>query len=408
MSYCSKYPPRLSSTLVANVHVGYLGQVTTYPATASEVLQQRWYSSVKTANFVGLSRRQLPVNSFLAGSYVITDRGGSARKWGGSSYQYWNGSAQTMFPAMYSGIIASGHHNYDDTQVAIRAEQHALSKCANMKMNVAQSFAERKQTANLLISSVNRFVTVAMLLRKGKFSEVNRALGKRRQLFSGKRFEKDAVRPPTQKDFSNLWLEYSYGWRPLLADVYGAAELLAQTATKSRPLSARGTYKNLETLKSRYTSFGVTSECITQREQSGLCRFEFDITDQLADVLKSTGISNPALLAWELLPYSFVVDWFIPVGNYLENWNAASGLKFVRGHTTVRTRSTSVCKHVGNTQGYEFLSGYECYATVARINRSKLSTFPSARFPTFSLDLNLSQVTSGLALLHQIFDRRKG
>lgn len=30
------------------------------------------------------------------------------------------------------------------------------------------------------------------------------------------------------------------------------------------------------------------------------------------------GLQDPLSVAWELLPYSFVLDWFIPVGNYLQ------------------------------------------------------------------------------------------
>lgn len=30
------------------------------------------------------------------------------------------------------------------------------------------------------------------------------------------------------------------------------------------------------------------------------------------------GLQDPELVAWELVPFSFVCDWFIPIGNYLQ------------------------------------------------------------------------------------------
>jgi hypothetical protein len=43
--------------------------------------------------------------------------------------------------------------------------------------------------------------------------------------------------------------------------------------------------------------------------------------------LNGTGLLNPALLYWELMPYSFVVDWFIPVGDVLASLTAGLGLE---------------------------------------------------------------------------------
>jgi hypothetical protein len=39
------------------------------------------------------------------------------------------------------------------------------------------------------------------------------------------------------------------------------------------------------------------------------------------DTQRTLGLYDPAGLAWELLPFSFVADWFVPIGNYLENLN---------------------------------------------------------------------------------------
>jgi hypothetical protein len=36
------------------------------------------------------------------------------------------------------------------------------------------------------------------------------------------------------------------------------------------------------------------------------------------DVVGLSGLKDPLSVAWELLPYSFVADWFIPIGDFLQ------------------------------------------------------------------------------------------
>jgi hypothetical protein len=36
-------------------------------------------------------------------------------------------------------------------------------------------------------------------------------------------------------------------------------------------------------------------------------------------VSRSLGLLDPLSVAWEILPWSFVVDWFYPVGTFLDN-----------------------------------------------------------------------------------------
>lgn len=359
---------------------------------------------MKTPGFKRIKNRDLPSNAFIGGARIRRDPGGSVvKRYSDGTTESWVGSCGKFFPTIPSAM-GSGFLNHNSSMTRSRAEDIALSRCANMKINIAQAFAERKQTANLLINNVNRFVSLAVLFRKGRFSEANRVLGRRVQLFNGKKFPRDTLGPPDRNTFANLWLEYSYGWRPLLSDIYGAAEHLAQLHTKSRPTKVSGSATDKEEIAHTYSEYGVTAKSIGQVNYKAQCRLYFDIASYEIDTLKSTGISNPSLLAWELLPYSFVVDWFLPVGNYLKNLNASSGLRFVKGSTSILSSGKEAASHLSNVHDYIW-SGYECSEEWAIMERVVLNSFPSAKLPSFSYGLNLSQVTSGLALLSQLFRR---
>lgn len=415
-SFCSRRPVVLDPKPVFNSYRNEWGVLTQYGSQAPEVQLNRWYSSAKTSNFKRIKSRDLPVNNFQAGARIRYDSGGTVTQsikvningvdqW---RNREWKGTARWAFPTMYD-VFGNHALTFNSLPTRQRAEQAALTKVKNTKINVAQAFAERKQTANLLINSVNRFVVFATLCRKGKFADAQKALGWRLRYFDDKRFPKDAYRKPTRDDFASFWLEYSYGWRPLLSDVYGAAELLAQQFTQSRPTYVTATAKTVEPMSVPiYTAYGISAAAGGMVNCTAKCKVGFDVDSQSRDLLKSTGITNPLLLAWELLPYSFVVDWFIPVGNYLSNLDAAVGLQFVRGATSVKTDIWLKSSVASNTfYDYKGLESMSVLEKTIILDRYKLTAFPTSVPPKFSWGFadNISYAVSGIALLNQAFKR---
>jgi hypothetical protein len=65
--------------------------------------------------------------------------------------------------------------------------------------------------------------------------------------------------------------------------------------------------------------------------------------------MAETGITNPLLVAWDAVPLSFVVDWFLPVNNWLKQLDTYSGftlasvkrVRFTRTTTNVRSNRTN-------------------------------------------------------------------
>jgi hypothetical protein len=128
----------------------------------------------------------------------------------------------------------------------------------------------------------------------------------------------------------------------------------------------------------------------------------------LTSFLAQTGFTNPINLAWEVVPYSFVVDWFIPIGPWLETLNAWQGLVFRDGYITtfVRQNTTSTLawsgklgptstgvRSGGMSREYVFLQ------------RGKLTTFPAGRFPSLKNPFSVDHILNGLALLRTAFRR---
>ena len=124
------------------------------------------------------------------------------------------------------------------------------------------------------------------------------------------------VRKNPWRRFSQLWLGYRYGVRPMVNDARNAVKALQKGAdkfNKGRSRTSEDLAQGKDTLVNFYGRFELlVREKITgRRTYRGIayCKTDFLSNGQLQ--------SDPFVTAWELVPYSFVVDWFIGIGDYI-------------------------------------------------------------------------------------------
>lgn len=297
-----------------------------------------------------------------------------------------------------------------------KATANLLKNLRDSSFNAAQAVAERKQTAGLVSSTATRVAKSLRNLRRGNFSKAASDLGIAPRPRAVRRFNSEYI-VDQSKAIGNGWLELQYGWKPLLSDVYGSMETLAKANNSGNPNTifkkATGRASRSEQKTNRidrldHSSFNGTYDTI----QTATCRASVrtGVTYSLSSAplasLASVGISNPALLAWELLPYSFVVDWFLPIGNYLESLDATNGLTFLTGYVTVFTSyeastfdTIAYSSKSGTMHYYGYGEGKTKYVTCTR---STIGAFPSMPFPSFKNPLSTSHVASAMALLLQL------
>jgi hypothetical protein len=122
------------------------------------------------------------------------------------------------------------------------------------------------------------------------------------------------------------------------------------------------------------------------------------IPDSVRNV-SALGLTNPALVGWELVPFSFVVDWFTPIGSWLESLTAFEGYNVVAKSLSYTYSSIAY--------GEYLLKGATCSHTVN--NHERLTSFTTPSYPSpllnFGARLGKKRFTSALALLRQAFKR---
>lgn len=308
------------------------------------------------------------------------------------------------------GSVADETASWIDA-ISNKATRKLLTKIRDQTFNAAIATAERAQTAELFSSTATRVAKSITSLRRGNFVKAAQDLGLVAQKRAGRRFKKQFA-VDQSKAIGNAWLELQYGWKPLLSDVYGSMELLATTNT---PLNT--IYKKVSTWDRRFAKINIQTKnnvgsyvgysTITRKgEQSVSYRTgcTFSKTSPPLKTLQSVGITNPLLVVWEKIPYSFVVDWFLPIGNYLESLDATHGLEFYDGYrSSLRKFDCHSSKDVQYNNGYLFTYQWniEDYKTV-NFTRSVMGSFPLAPLPRFKNPISTSHVSSAIALLLQL------
>ncbi len=158
-----------------------------------------------------------------------------------------------------------------------------------------------------------------------------------------KNHSSSSVRRETIRQFSQIYLEFYFGWKPLVGDIYDAIKVMdSPFNTFSVKSSAKGSIPdpfNVNTQGQDATY--VTSEYLFgEYKQTVRLQADLVITNPNLAMMESFGIANPLSIAWELVPFSFVVDWFVNVGDYLGSLTDFAGVQIVNGQMTIHTHYT--------------------------------------------------------------------
>lgn len=193
-------------------------------------------------------------------------------------------------------------------------------------IDLATGLSQSMQTVNMILDYASRLAKGISQLKSGRLSAFVKT-----------------IFPTSLKRIANDRLAFVYGVKPLMSDIDGAVQHLAELLHSNPPVKFNGHAKNTFGTSevtyyyafdnSEFPVFKLTvSETALIRAKFGAY---FSLSNPILRAAAQLGFTNPANVLWENLKGSFIADWFYPIGDYLKSVSALDGLTPLEIYSTV-------------------------------------------------------------------------
>lgn len=336
------------------------------------------------------------------------------------SYRRAYGSMSNVSPYngyTYSGFIDGGGINslnhftetggedvlgQDVSVLQDRALTTALSALKGKRVDLGVAFAERKQTAEFVADTLGNIVSSVRNLKRGRIRRAMSDLGLTHK-----------AREPRGSNWPQKWLEMQYAARPLYSDIYGSVQALSERSAGDWRVTAKGSaLAPIERVREPQGHPGSVGRYRGTLNGTAGVSVRIDALPSAGPLTaaRKTGLTNPALIAWELVPFSFVVDWALPIGDYLNALDAYLGFDSWYVTTSVRLEGNWSIKGVSEKPNWTpdsngAINDFVSTKRVFSLNRSVSTERLLPVMPRFKDPTSLSHVATALSLLSQVFGK---
>jgi hypothetical protein len=267
---------------------------------------------------------------------------------------------------------------------------------ANVDISSAQAMAslgELPETLHWMASLMKRMISIfrafsskKLLLRTSKFFR------------SGKSVI-DAM--------SEMWLEFRYAIRPLIIDMDQAVKAWNAVLVKTDRFTARGFHRTKATSSSSYTMGNQIISRTEVLETNFRAGVLFNVSASVNELRSVWGLDKPIETIWELVPFSFMIDWFFSVGTTIAAWTANPGLNPLASWVTeevIHTVTDSLNQVTPGSSIWDYEFSTVPGKTVTTMTYKRRIPSPNRPIlPTFNLELNTAKLIDLAAIGRDLF-----
>lgn len=302
----------------------------------------------------------------------------------------------------------------------------AVDKARDSELNLGAALGEGHQTVQMIGDAATRIAkaitqvrnfnipsAIATLGYSESLSKVRNQKIKRAWKYDNQR---GIIRDPSL-GASRAWLELQFGWEPLLGDIHSGAEALANALNK--PFNYTVKASNCKDNPSPSSKFDKrTGKQLTETAVVGNANwvsfydYQYSLKVKLGEPVTSIatklGMDKPYSVLWEVTPWSFLYDYVIPIGTYINAREGALKLNIDSWQET-----TKIIQRLTGTG----LNGFEFTAPVTyesiNFNRSSphsgdtfKNAIPLPRVKPLSDILSVKHCLNSLALIRTSLMKR--
>lgn len=155
-------------------------------------------------------------------------------------------------------------------------------------------------------------------------------------------------RPPKRfkmkgKKFADRVLEWRFGWQPLWDDIHKTASALGRDFDDKVVVGkSRCSWREVATFTLSGTYAAVVETRTANVSQAYRLAAKVRITNPNALLFESLGFANPALVAYEVIPFSFVANYFFSLEEYLRGLSPYMGVSLIDPYTSCLVRTDTI------------------------------------------------------------------
>lgn len=320
-------------------------------------------------------------NTYTADIYEVGSIAPAMEEYGyfSADFPYWRFTGYSW----HTNMLPSTPVAY--LQLSSNDDLRALSKLAEAirgtDFNAGIFLAESKELVAGIVASSRAIFKALREVKRLRPDLALRALARVTQGISSKDFSD--LKKLNRNDISGTWLALKFAWFPAIQDVYSACEAL-HTLDQERSWTFRSSSP------ARKDSYQITASGLKVERRTQV-QYKFILKNPPTS-WQSFGLMDPLPIIWEILPWSFVLDWFVPVGDFL----STSGLLTVLIGECSRTQFQQVYFRGSVPMYYasptlRFSGGKWSVFNQIHVQRT-VSTSPSVGFPEMK---KLGAIASG-------------
>lgn len=338
-----------------------------------EYEKRTWYRTTK-----GQPRVPLPYNAIhTKATGLIGNNWGLYESLGHYYLQATWGRSDTI-----GGSMAAVNNKAYSKFLAARSSQAAMG------VNLVE-YRQTIETATTIINSLRHPLQT--------FANVARRYARRAGMPGG------TLQRTLLKDLGGVWLAFHFGVEPLYKDLYSTMERLEQQNYALKDwrqvtVSSQSKWRKTTTSNDGWSVRGYEN-------YHGIVKIGCEVRVKSSDLALANdfGLVNPFTLAWELVPFSFVVDWLWPVGSYLNSMTDFCGYETRNPYTTWFLSYRDSIVQGGFQNGKDYRNGVD--SNGFRFERALTS--PAFRPPPFQLPMQLSitRAVTAISLLLQFVNQ---
>lgn len=352
--------------------------------------ETKTFSDWVTPNFKSRSRRgEIIVNPMIT---HITRRGctETGYKWkclcDTNKYTTYDFQGPYLSRSWVGGVVQATDILSEFERNAVRSEAVTAARADLFSPN-----------AQLMVDAAEAGKTLQML--RNPLDNLNQLFRK----INNRRLSSRASRALSFTQFlGNEWLRYRYGILPLVSTIDGIVQSIDERkvveATRQTSRATRQTSTSTHSV-SQITSNGVVIQFGTYRESSYKCRAGL-IYEDFVTMEQKLGIDWREIpsAAWDLVPYSFVVDHFFNINDFIRGFWSTVGRQsigewYTEEYRDIISRAIGYCTPAssGLCGGYSMLTAPAGTAFHEVIRRYRVPSLPNS-----SITPRLSLVSDGV------------